>query len=136
MKMLVILLLVACALCLWMRKENSSLRASFDKANTVAEGQKKTIGMLNSQMRTAANMANKNERAQAELRQKIAAANESAVRREQTITRLLHENEAFRRWYSADLPDAVRRLHTRSACASAGDCLQRLPESQPLSNAG
>lgn len=60
----------------------------------------------------------------------------TADRREQTITRLLNENEELRRWYRADLPDAVRRLHTRAACASAGHCLQRLPESEPLPDAG
>ena len=66
------------------------------------------------------------------------AANLLAFRREQTITRLLNENDAFRRWYRADLPDAVRRLHQRAACtnAAAGDCVQRLPEGQPLPDAG
>jgi LysB family phage lysis regulatory protein len=69
---------------------------------------------------------------------KLTAANLLAFRREQTITRLLNENDAFRRWYRADLPDAVRRLHQRAACtnAAAGDCLQRLPEGQPLPDAG
>ncbi|ECJ7723643.1 LysB family phage lysis regulatory protein, partial [Salmonella enterica] len=36
------------------------------------------------------------------------------------------------------LPDVVRRLHTRPACASAsaGDCGQRMPEGEPLPDAG
>ena len=38
--------------------------------------------------------------------------------------------------YSAELPDVVRRLHTRAGCASAGHCLQRLPESELLPDAG
>ncbi|KJW99621.1 hypothetical protein RZ87_09835 [Enterobacter roggenkampii] len=38
--------------------------------------------------------------------------------------------------YSAELPDVVRRLHTRAACASAGHCLQRLPEGELLPDAG
>jgi LysB family phage lysis regulatory protein len=92
--------------------------------------------MLKNQLIVASDRADKNERAQVDLRQKLNAAGEREARREQTITRLLNENEAFRRWYSADLPDAVRRLHKRAACASAGDCLQRLPESQPLPDAG
>jgi LysB family phage lysis regulatory protein len=68
----------------------------------------------------------------------LTPANLLAFRREQTITRLLNENDAFRRWYRADLPDAVRRLHQRAACinAAAGDCLQRLPEGQSLPDAG
>ncbi|ENJ4927582.1 LysB family phage lysis regulatory protein, partial [Escherichia coli] len=49
--------------------------------------------------------------------------------------RLLNENEDFRRWYGADLPDAVRRLHQRPACADASDCPQRLPESESLPDA-
>jgi len=59
-----------------------------------------------------------------------------AVRREQTITRLKNENETLRRWYGDKLPDVVRRLHTRSGCASAGHCLQRLAEGELLPDAG
>ncbi|EIW6260704.1 TPA: LysB family phage lysis regulatory protein, partial [Escherichia coli] len=47
-----------------------------------------------------------------------------------------NENEDFRRWYGAGLPDAVRRLHQRPACTDASDCPQRLPESEPLPDAG
>lgn len=136
MKTLIILLVLAVTGLLWMRQENNTLRGSFERANRVAGEQKKTIGMLKIQLSVAHERADKNERAQVDLRQKLDAASMREARREQTITRLLNENDAFRRWYSADLPDAVRRLHHRAACASAGDCLQRLPESQPLPDAG
>lgn len=76
------------------------------------------------------------ETAQVLLRGELIDAGARAQRREQTITRLLNENEQLRRWYSADLPDAVRRLHQRAACADAGDCLQRMPEGQSLPDAG
>lgn len=33
------------------------------------------------------------------------------------------------------LIDVVRRLHTRAGCASAGHCLQHLPEGQLLPDA-
>lgn len=99
--------------------ENGKLARSFEKANRVAGELKNTVGMLKNQLQVVAVRAEKNERAQVDLRQKLAAAGDRAVRREQTITRLLNENEAFRRWYSADLPDAVRRVHHRAACASA-----------------
>ncbi|MDF3789051.1 LysB family phage lysis regulatory protein, partial [Enterobacter hormaechei] len=66
----------------------------------------------------------------------LLAAGAMAVRREETITRLINENETLRRWYSAELPDVVRRLHTRAGCTSAGHCLQRLPESELLPDAG
>ena len=136
MKTLIILLVLAVTGLLWMRQENNTLRGSFERANRVAGEQKKTIGMLKIQLSVAHDRADKNERAQVDLRQKLDAASVREARREQTITRLLNENDAFRRWYSADLPDAVRRLHHRAACASAGDCLQRLPEGQSLPDAG
>ncbi|ARD58971.1 protein lysB [Kosakonia radicincitans DSM 16656] len=136
MKTLMVVLALAVVGLLWLRHENDTLRESFEKANRVAGEQKLTIGMLKNQLIVARDRADKNERAQVDLRQKLNAAGEREARREQTITRLLNENDAFRRWYSADLPDAVRRLHKRAACASASDCLQRLPESQPVPDAG
>ncbi|WP_343711512.1 Rz-like lysis system protein LysB [Kosakonia radicincitans] len=136
MKTLMVVLALSVVGLLWLRHENGTLRESFEKANRVTGEQKLTIGMLKNQLIVARDRADKNERAQVDLRQKLNAAGEREARREQTITRLLNENDAFRRWYSADLPDAVRRLHRRAACASAGDCLQRLPESQPVPDAG
>ncbi|EHT5252918.1 LysB family phage lysis regulatory protein, partial [Escherichia coli] len=68
--------------------------------------------------------------------QELENAAKREAQREKTITRLLNENEDFRRWYGADLPDAVRRLHQRPACTDASDCPQRLPESEPLPDAG
>ncbi|WP_460645829.1 Rz-like lysis system protein LysB [Leclercia adecarboxylata] len=136
MKTLVVLLVLALMGLLWLRHENGNLRTSFDRANGVASQHKRTIGMLKNQLSVSNARADKNERAQVQLREKLNAASEREALREQTVTRLLNENEAFRRWYSADLPDAVRRLHTRTACASAGSCLQRVSESQPLPDAG
>ncbi|EPJ7186853.1 Rz-like lysis system protein LysB [Citrobacter amalonaticus] len=136
MKTLVVLMVLAVLGLLWMRHENGNLRSSFDRANDVASQQKRTIGMLKNQLSVSSARADKNERAQVKLREQLNAASEREALREQTVTRLLNENEVFRRWYRADLPDAVRRLHVRRACASAGDCLQRVPESQPLPDAG
>lgn len=127
---------LACAGVLWLRHENSNLTRSLEKANRVASEQKTTIGMLKNQLSVARSVADKNERAQVDLRQKLDAAAGREAQREEAIKGLLNENEAFRRWYGAVLPDAVRRLHKRPACVSAGQCLQRLPESQPLPDAG
>ena len=121
---------------LWLRHENGNLSRSFETANRVASEQKMTIGMLKNQLSVAGQLARRNESAQVALREQLAEASAEASRREQTITRLLNENEQLRRWYSADLPDAVRRLHQRAACADAGDCLQRMPEGQSLPDAG
>ena len=136
MKVLITLLVLAVLGLLWLRHENGNLYRSFEAANRVASEQKTTIGMLKNQLSVAGQLARRNESAQVALREQLAKASAEASRREQTITRLLNENEAFRRWYNAALPDVVRRLHTRPACASAGDCGQRMPEGEPLPDAG
>lgn len=136
MKTLIVLLVLAVAGLFWGRHENTNLTRSFERANKVASEQKTTITMLKKQLKTAHRISGENETAQVLLRGELIDAGARAQRREQTITRLLNENEQLRRWYSADLPDAVHRLHQRAACADAGDCLQRLPESQPLPDAG
>lgn len=135
MKTVIVLLILAVFGVLWLRDENGNLSRSLERANCVANEQKNTISILKNQLNVAANRADKNERAQVTLRQKLDAAGKLAAQREQTITRLLNENETFRRWYRTDLPDVVRRMHRRPACASASHCLQRMPESQPLPDA-
>ncbi|EPQ0922864.1 Rz-like lysis system protein LysB [Klebsiella oxytoca] len=136
MKTLIALLVLAVLGLLWLRHENGNLSRSFEAANRVASEQKTMIGMLKNQLNVAGQLARRNESAQVALREQLAKAGEEARRREQTITRLLNENEDFRRWYRAPLPDVVRRLHTRTACPSAGDCGQRMPEGESLPDAG
>ena len=104
----------------------ASLRTSLDRANNVASEQQATITMLKNQLHVALTRADKNELAQVALRQELENAAKREAQREKTITRLLNENEDFRRWYGADLPDAVRRLHQRPACTDASDCPQRM----------
>lgn len=136
MKVMVFLLAVLIAVVLWQRYENGNLTRSFEKANRVAGEQKNVIGMLKNQLSVSQRIARTNETAQVSLRGELIAAGALAVRREETITRLMNENETLRRWYGDKLPDVVRRLHTRAGCASAGHCLQRLPESELLPDAG
>lgn len=136
MKVTLFLVAALIAVVLWQRHENGNLTRSFERANKVATEQKTTIGMLKSQLSVSQGIARRNETAQVSLRGELIAAGAMAVRREETITRLLNENETLRRWYSAELPDVVRRLHTRAGCASAGHCLQRLPEGELLPDAG
>ncbi|MCS2163247.1 Rz-like lysis system protein LysB [Scandinavium sp. H11S7] len=136
MKTLMILLVIAGLALVWLKHENSKLSRTFTRANDVASDQKRTITMLKNQLLTAQRLSADNDRAQVQLRQKLAAAGTRAARRERTITRLLNENEDLRRWYSAELPAAVRSLHRRAPCIAAGRCAERLPESQPVSDAG
>lgn len=127
---------LALAAVLWLKHENGNLKRSFDRANKVATEQKTTIGMLKNQLSVSQGIARRNETAQVNLRGELIAAGAMAARREETITRLINENETLRRWYSDKLPDVVRRMHTRAGCASAGHCLQRLPEGELLPDAG
>ena len=136
MIVLVVLLSLAVAALFLVKHENASLRASLDRANNVASEQQTTITMLKNQLHVALTRADKNELAQVALRQELENAAKREAQREKTITRLLNENKDFRRWYGADLPDAVRRLHQRPACTDASDCPQRLPESESLPDAG
>ncbi|NIF35391.1 LysB family phage lysis regulatory protein [Enterobacter sp. Tr-810] len=136
MKVTLFLVAALIAVVLWQRHENGNLTRSFERANKVATEQKTAIGMLKNQLSVSQGIARRNETAQVSLRGELIAAGAMAVRREETITRLINENETLRRWYSAELPDVVRRLHTRAGCASAGHCLQRVSESELLPDAG
>lgn len=136
MKALITLLVMAVIGLAWLSHENGNLKRSFDTANKVATEQKDAIGMLENQLYVSETMARTNETAQVKLRGELIAASEMAVQREETYTRLLNENEELRRWYDDKLPDVLRRLHTRTGCASAGHCVQRLSESDLLPDAG
>ena len=136
MSVLMLLLAGLLAIALWLRHDNQTLSRSLATANRVASEQKNALATLNHQLSQSQRMARANENAQVRLREELVAAGEERARREATIGRLLNENEALRRWYTAQLPDAVRRWHTRTGCASAAHCLQRLPEGEPLPDAG
>lgn len=80
--------------------------------------------------------AKRNERAQVVLREQIVAAHALATRRNQTITRLLNENETLRNWYQSALPDDVARLHARPEFATPDGYLRWLSEGQQLPDTG
>lgn len=136
MKPLLLVLAVLLAITLWFRHDNVNLSRSLAKANQSARDQKNTINTLLQQLSEAQRIARSNEDAQVRLREDLAAVGEEMARREAAIGKWVNENEELRRWYNAQLPDAVRRLHTRAACASAAHCLQRLPEGEQLPDAG
>lgn len=135
MRALLLMLAALAAITLWFRHENLNLSRSFAKANQIAAEQKNTIHALNHQLAVSQRMARENENAQVRLRDALAVTAEEMARREAAIGRLMNENEELRRWYHAQLPDVVRRLHTRAACASAAHCLQRLPKGERLPDA-
>ncbi|VAL62346.1 phage Lysis Regulatory protein LysB family [Enterobacter kobei] len=135
-KALMLLLAGLLAITLWLRHDNLTLSRSLASANRIASEQKNALATLNQQLSLSQRVARTHEVAQVRLREELLTASEERARREATIGRLLNENDALRRWYTTQLPDAVRRLHTRTACASAAHCLQRLPEGEPLPDAG
>ncbi|HDR2324376.1 TPA: LysB family phage lysis regulatory protein [Enterobacter kobei] len=136
MKALMLFLAGLLAITLWLRHDNLTLSRSLASANRVASEQKNALATLNQQLSLSQRVARTHEVAQVRLHEELLTASEERARREATIGRLLNENDALRRWYTTQLPDAVRRLHTRTACASAAHCLQRLPEGEPLPDAG
>ncbi|MXE66089.1 LysB family phage lysis regulatory protein, partial [Escherichia coli] len=83
------------------KHKNASLRASLDRENTGASERQTTITMLKNQLHVAITRVDKNELAQVALRQELENAAKREAQREKTITRLLNENEDFRRWYGA-----------------------------------
>jgi len=80
--------------------------------------------------------AKRNEHAQVVLRGQIVAAHALVTRRNQTITRLLNENETLRNWYQSALPDDVARLHARPEFATPDGYLRWLSEGQQLPDTG
>lgn len=136
MKTLIILLLLTVAGLVWMKRENSTLTRSFEKANRVAGEQKTQITMLRNQLDVTATIRQRNERAQVDLRNKLATANTLAANRGNTVTRLLNENKALREWYESDLPDYIIRLHTRPIFTTTADYLQWLSESGAVPDTG
>ncbi|ALR77758.1 hypothetical protein AO703_16155 [[Enterobacter] lignolyticus] len=135
MRVLAILLLIVTSVLLFVGHENRVLRQSFDKANLVAHEQKATITTLTAQRAVLAKQNRQNDALQQAWRQKLSDIEERAFRQEQTISRLLNENAEFRSWYVSALPDAVRRVHQRAACASANHCEPALSAGQPVPNA-
>ena len=136
MRTLLLMLAALVAMTLWYRHDNQNLSRSLTKTNQIVREQKSAINTLNQQLNVSQRLARENENAQVRLRDELAAAGETLARREVAIGKLINENEELRRWYTAQLPDAVRRLHVRAACASAAQCLPRLPEGEPLPDAG
>jgi LysB family phage lysis regulatory protein len=136
MKTLIILLVLTAAVLVWMKRENSTLTRSFEKANRVAGEQKTQLTMLRNQLGVAATIRQRNEQAQVDLRNKLSTANTLAANRGETVTRLLNENKALRNWYESDLPDDIIRLHTRPAFTTTAGYLQWLSESGAVPDTG
>ncbi|MDU5488366.1 MAG: Rz-like lysis system protein LysB [Serratia liquefaciens] len=135
MKTLVAFLVLALVVAGWVKWDNLRLTRALSKSTRTVSQQKNELSAVYQALSELQTTARRNEREQVILRQRIAIADQLATRRNNTITRLLNENEALRRWYQSDLPDDVIRLHTRPDFATSDDYLRWLSESQQLSAA-
>lgn len=134
MKTLAAFLALALALAVagWVKWDNLRLTRSLSTAHQTISTQKNDLAGVRLQLSEVQASARRNEREQVILRQRIAAADQLANRRNHTITRLLNENDVLRRWYQSALPDDVIGLHTRPDFATPDDYLRWLSEGQQL----
>lgn len=136
MKTLITLLVLAVVAVWWIKRENSELTRSLSDAIETIGKQKKALQASQRSLTELRDRARSDERAHVLLREQRDTAEALANRRNQTITRLLNENEALRRWYVSPLPDDVIRLHRRPGFATPDDYLRWLSEGQQLPDTG
>ncbi|MEQ9945250.1 Rz-like lysis system protein LysB [Pectobacterium aroidearum] len=98
--------------------------------------QKDTLLAQSAAIGTLQDNTRRNAQAQAELLTKLSQAGQLAAGRERTLTRLLNENADLRRWYSANLPDDVKRLHRRPNFDNPDAYLRWLSEGNELPDTG
>ncbi|ANC41862.1 hypothetical protein A6V27_16505 [Hafnia alvei] len=136
MKTLIILLIVAMVGLWWLKRENRELGQTLSAATQTIGMQKNDLATLNNQLNVVRDNANRSERAQVVLRQKLSHAQQLATGKDQKITRLLNENKALRDWYQSALPDDIARLHTRPAFDTPDAYLRWLSEGDELPDTG
>ncbi len=136
MRVAVILLLVLLLLLAVALTGLQSVRNRLAAANESISQLKRDLRISGQALDELTASAKRNERAQVVLREQIVAAHRLATRRNQTMTRLLNENETLRRWYQSALPDDVARLHNRPEFATPDDYLRWLSEGQQLPDTG
>lgn len=132
MRVAVILLLVSLLMLAVTLTGLQSVRKSLAAANESISQLKRDLKDSGQALDELTASAKRNERAQVVLRGQIVAAHALAARRNQTITRLLNENETLRNWYQSALPDDVARLHARPEFATPDGYLRWLSEGQQL----
>lgn len=136
MRILIVLLLTACALAGLQTWRIGGLTDEADKAQRI-------IGTLSAGIESRDNAINRlndeavtRERQEQRLRTQLSRAGELARVREVHIQRLLNENQEMRDWYGARLPDGISRMHARPAFASAADYLRWMSGGDELPDTG
>ena len=136
MRILLVLLLAACALAGLQTWRISDLTDKADQAQRI-------IGTLSAGIESRDNAINRlnddaavRERQEQSLRALLSQAGQLARDREIHLQRLLNENQEMRDWYAAILPDGISRMHARPAFASAADYLRWLSGGNELPDTG
>ena len=136
MRILILLMLAACALAGLQTWRFSGLTDKADQAQRI-------IGTLSADIESRDNVIHRlnddalsRERQEQTLRAQLSQAGQRARDREYDIQRLLNENQEMRDWYSARLPDGISRMHARPAFASAADYLHWLSGGNELPDTG
>ncbi|WP_421594972.1 Rz-like lysis system protein LysB [Rahnella sp. PD4] len=136
MRILILLLLAACALAGLQTWRIGGLTEKVDQAQRI-------IGTLSAGIESRDNAINRlsdeavtRERQEKSLRAQLSQAGQLARDREIHLQRLLNENQEMRDWYAARLPDGIGRMHQRPAFASAADYLRWLSGGNELPDTG
>jgi LysB family phage lysis regulatory protein len=136
MRIVIILLLAACALAGLQTWRIGGLHDEADKAQRIIGTLSAGIDSRDNVINLLSDEALRRERQEQSLRTQLSRAGEQARVREVNIQRLLNENQEMRDWYSARLPDGIGRMHARPAFASAADYLRWLSGGHELPDTG
>lgn len=136
MRILLVLLLAACALAGLQTWRISDLTDKADQAQRIIGTLSAGIESRDNAIHRLSDDALRRERQEQSLRTQLSRAGQLARDREIHIQRLLNENQEMRDWYSARLPDGIGRMHQRPAFASAADYLRWLSGGHELPDTG
>ncbi len=109
---LITLLVTAAAVQSW--RLNSARQLTDQQAQTLA-AQQAALTEQASQLKTLADLSERNNAEQARLRSLAADTQAALTERQKTLARLQRENEALKRWADTALPDDIIRLRQRPA---------------------
>jgi len=136
MRILILLLLAACALVGLQTWRVSGLHDEADQAQRIIGTLSAGIESRDNAIHRLSDDALRRERQEQSLRTQLSRAGQLARDREVHIQRLLNENQEMRNWYGARLPDGIGRMHARPAFASAADYLHWLSGGHELPDTG
>lgn len=132
MRTLTVILLVAVVALGVQSWRLSSAHTKIDAQQSAIEAQGKKLTQKNSQLIALNILTQTNSRAQTQL-YAAAEQNTRLLRdRQRTIEELKRENEEFRRWADASLPDAVIRLRQRPALTGGESYREWLSQNHPV----